>query len=148
MANARKPEQPADVNRRSLVDGRPLMAGVPVRDDDIEPTRGLHSIAILFRVLAALLGVIIFLQVLNGLTSAVEISYGVLIAEVIRLVIFAGLLWGAGDLAELFVKSHHDLRATRILLGRVTYHLGDRSPIAEPRPGEPESGRGRGDATH
>jgi hypothetical protein len=148
MANAFKPEPPADLNRRTVAGGRPLIAGVPVRDDDIEPTRGLHSIAILFRVLAALLGVIIVLQVLNGLTSAVEISYGVLIAEVIRLVIFAGLLWGAGDLAVLFVKSHDDLRASRILLGRVVNQLSQRPAIEEPRPGEPDSGRGRGDATH
>ena len=148
MANAYKPDPPADANRRTVAEGRPLIAGVAVRDDDIEPRRGLHSVAILFRVLAALLGVIIVLQVLNGLTSAVQISYGVLIAEVIRLVIFAGLLWGAGALADLFVKSHDDLRASRILLGRVVSQLSQRPAIEEPRPGEPEPGRGRGDATH
>ena len=148
MANAYKPDPAADVNRRAVDAGRPLIAGVPVRDDDIETRRGLHSVAVLFRVLAALLGVIIVLQLLNGLTSAVEISYGVLLAEVIRLVIFAGLLWGAGDLADLFVKSHDDLRASRILLGRIVNQLGQRPAIDEPRPGEPQSGRGRGDATH
>jgi hypothetical protein len=98
----------------------PVLAGVPVRADDIAPTKGLHSIAILFRVLAGLLGTIIVLQVLNGVTAA-DMSYGVLIAEVIRLVIFAGLLWSAGDLADLFVTSHHDLRSIRIMLARLNH---------------------------
>jgi len=39
----------------------------------------------------------------------------------VRLAIFAGLLWAGGDMAVLCVKSHHDLRATRILMGRVGY---------------------------
>jgi hypothetical protein len=33
------------------------------------------------------------------------------------------LLWAAGDLAVLWVKSHHDLRATRILITRIAYML-------------------------
>jgi hypothetical protein len=109
--------------------GRPIVGGVPVRDHDIESARGLHSVAILFRVLAGLLGVIIVLQVINAVTSIVDISYGVLIVEVIRLVIFAGLLWGAGELADLFVKSHSDLRASRILLGRLISQVGYLSDI-------------------
>lgn len=134
-----------DTNRRTdAAIGTPIIAGVPVRDHDIEPAKGLHSVAMLFRVMAALLGVIIVLQVLNSVTSTVEISYGVLIAEVIRLLIFAGLLWGAGDLADLFVKSHYDLRATRILLGRLEHQDGQRTNGGV----EPESDRGRGDATH
>lgn len=132
---------PSDAERRFFAHGdRPSMAGVPVRADDVEPTRGLHWIAKLFRVLSCLLGVIILLQIANGLTSTVDISYGVLVAEVIRLVIFAGLLWGAGDLADLFVKSHHDLRSSRILLSRINHHLSEASRT------EPRSDAG--DATH
>ena len=117
-----------DGERRVVVyRDRPTIAGVPVRADDVEPTKGLHSIAILFRVLAGLLGVIIVLQILNTIASPLEFSYGALIAESIRLAIFAGLLWGAGELADLFVKSHHDLRSIRILLARLTHQdIGDR----------------------
>ena len=67
--------------------------------------------------------------------------------RVIRLVIFAGLLWGAGDLADLFVQSHHDLRCMRILLARLN-HLAAQASGAEPRSDDGEAGRGRGDATH
>jgi len=103
--------------------GQPEISGVPVRPDDIEPTRGLHSVAILFRVLSGLLGLLMVMQVFLGLTSTVAISFGVLFAEAVRLVIFAGLLWACGDLADLYVKSHYDLRATRIIMSRLNYRV-------------------------
>ena len=82
-------------------------------------------------------------------TSAVrveETAVFLLLAEAIRLVIFAGLLWGGGDLADLFIKSHYDLRASRILLRRLN-KLMDQPPAAH---GEPPAGRGvgRGDGVH
>lgn len=117
---------------------RPKLVGVPVRDDDIEPTASLHWVAGLFRVMAGLLFVLLVLQIALGLTSTVEISYGVLFAEAVRLLIFAGLLWGAGALADLFVKSHHDIRATRILLARIAYRLREDPHTAPP---EDETGR-------
>lgn len=135
-----------DAERRTLPDS-PTLAGVPVRDDDIETAKGLHSIAKLFRGLAAVLVLLIAIQIFNGVTSTVVISVGVLAAEVIRLAIFAGLLWGAGDLADLIVKSHYDLRASRILLGRLTHLVGQQPALGEPRPGDGPR-RGRGDATH
>jgi hypothetical protein len=95
---------------------------------------GLHSVAILFRILAGLLGLIIVLQILNTVTSPLEFSYGALIAESLRLIIFAGLLWGAGELADLFVKSHHDLRSIRILLTRLAnQENGERGATPGPR---------------
>lgn len=117
----------ADVaeRRHGKPNGRPVMAGVTVRPGDVEPTRGLHSVAILFRVLSGLLLFLMAVQVVFGLTSTVEISYGVLFAEAVRLAIFAGLLWGAGDLAELYVKTHYDTRATRILTARMEHRLGE-----------------------
>jgi hypothetical protein len=90
-----------------------------VREDDLEPARGIRVIAALFRGMAVLLLLLMAMQVTLGLTSTVTISFGVLTAEAVRLVIFAGLLWGAGDLAVLAIKSHYDLRATRILAARV-----------------------------
>ncbi len=111
----------------------PKLVGVPVRDHDIEPTVTIHWVAILFRVMAGLLFVLMVLQIALGLTSTVEISYGVLFAEAVRLLIFAGLLWAAGAISDLFVKSHHDLRATRILLARIAYRLRE-DPHAVPPP--------------
>jgi hypothetical protein len=112
-------QEATDGERRfgSRHDG-PVISGIPVREDDVESTRGLHSVAILFRVLAGLLAFIVVLEILNAVTSPVVV-YGALLAEVIRLVILAGLLWGAGELADLFVQSHHDLRSVRITLARL-----------------------------
>ena len=147
MADEFRPQETRDAERRAFME-TPTLAGVPVRDDDIENATGLHSIARLFRGLALVLILLIGVQIFNGVTSTVDLSYGVLAAEAIRLLIFAGLLWGAGDLADLFVKSHYDLRATRILLGRLTRIVGQQQPaLGEPRPGD-DSRRRRGDATH
>ena len=135
-----------DAERRTLL-GAPALAGVPVRDDDIDSANGLYWVAKLFRVMSCVLLLLMAVQVFNGITSTVEMSYGVMAAEAMRLLIFAGLLWGAGDLADLFVKSHHDLRATRILIGRLTHLVGQQSAVGEAPPGD-NPRRGRGDATH
>src|SRR3954468_2615050 len=112
------------VDERSLTTGElPNIDGVRVRGDDIEPVKGLRTIAVIFRGLSIVLLVLMLLQVILAATSAVPLSPGVVIADAVRLIIFAGLLWGAGDLAVLFVKSHHDLRATRILMARVAHTL-------------------------
>jgi len=87
-------------------------------DNALAPAKGLHSIRTLFRILAGMLGLVMVMQVVSGLTGTVDISYGVLIAEAIRLVVYAAILWGAGDLSELFIKSHCDIRAIRILLAQ------------------------------
>jgi hypothetical protein len=42
-----------------------------------------------------------------------------LLVEATRLIVFAGFLWAAGDIAVLLIESNHDLRASRILLGRL-----------------------------
>ena len=124
----------ARTDRRTFKpNGQTHGVNIQLREHDIETTAGLHWVAKLFRVMAGLLVLLMVTQLILGLTSAIEISYGVLVAEALRLTIFAGLLWGAGDLADLFVQSHHDLRAARILLGRLT-HLAEK--------------RDDGDATH
>jgi hypothetical protein len=132
----------ATTDRRIIPPNGQSLAGLPVRDDDIEPTRALRSVAMLFRVMSGLLVLLMVIQVINGLTSTVPLSVGVLIAESMRLVIFAGLLWGAGDLAELFVKSHYDLRATRILLGRLVRMVGEMPGGGAPRLDDDRPDRG------
>jgi hypothetical protein len=113
----------SDAEKRLVGDSEHMLAGVPVREDDIEPAQGIRSIALIFRGMAILILLLMVLQVIFGLTSTVPISIGVLLGDAVRLAIFAGLLWAGGDLAVLWVKSHHDLRATRILMARVAYML-------------------------
>jgi hypothetical protein len=111
------------VETRNSVEDRPHMAGVAVREDDLESVKGIRAIAILFRGMAIVLVILAALQAFLAATESVPMSPGVVVAEVVRLLIFAGLLWGAGDLAVLAVKSHHDLRATRILTARLAHMI-------------------------
>jgi hypothetical protein len=115
---------------RRVASERPQIAGIVVREDDIETVKGIRAIALLFRGMAVLLLLLMAAQVVFGLTSTVPLSPGVLFADAVRLIIFAGLLWGSGELAVLWVKSHYDIRAQRILTARIAYmlqqELGDR----------------------
>lgn len=129
---------------RISVEDRPNIDGVSVREDDIEPVKGIRTIAVIFRGMAVILLLLMLLQVVFAVTSTVPLSVGVVTAEAVRLIIFAGLLWGAGDLAVLFVKSHYDLRATRILMARVDYmirQMGVADGRLPPEDREPRSGR-------
>ena len=110
-------------HRHEVEEDQPNLSGVPVREEDIEPVKGIRTVAILFRGMAIILLTLMALQVFFAATSTVPLSVGVVTAEAVRLIIFAGLLWGAGDLAVLFVKSHYDLRATRILTARVAHMM-------------------------
>ena len=119
--------------------------GVPVREADIEPVKGIRTIAVIFRGMAIILILLMALQVFFAVTATVPLSIGVVTADAVRLIIFAGLLWGAGDLAVLFVKSHYDLRATRILVARLNYtvrQLGEADGRIPPEEDGPRSGRG------
>lgn len=111
------------VDTRQENDKRPSLSGVPVREDDVESAKGIRTIAVLFRGMAIVLLILAALQVFFAVSSTVPLSIGVVAAEVVRLVIFAGLLWGAGDLAVLGIKSHYDLRATKILAARMEYMM-------------------------
>lgn len=129
---------------RVSVEDRPNIDGVSVREDDIEPVQGIRTVAIVFRGMAIILVLLMILQVFFAMTSTVPLSVGVVTADAVRLIIFAGLLWGAGDLAVLFVKSHYDLRATRILMARVAYTLrqmGEADGRLPPENDAPRSGR-------
>lgn len=100
-----------------------MLAGIQVREEDIEPQTGLHFVALLFRALAVLLLILMIAQLVLGLGNPAPGAVGVLLGESVRLLVFAGLLWGAGDLADLLIKSHYELRAARILLARQTHMM-------------------------
>ena len=98
-------------------------AGMDVREDDLEPHAGLRYIARLFKVLAILLVLLLIAELVIGIARGGETALPTLMIEATRLIVFAAFLWAAGDLALMFIESNHDLRATRILVGRLNGRL-------------------------
>jgi hypothetical protein len=90
-----------------------------VRDEDLEPHEGLRYIARLFKVLSVLLILMLIFEVIIGVVQQGSSSIPTLVVEATRLIVFACFLWGGGDLALMLIESNHDLRATRILVGRL-----------------------------
>ena len=90
-----------------------------VRDEDLEPHEGLRYVAKLFKALALLLMFMLIAEIIIGLQQDGTAAIGNLLVEATRLIVFAGFLWGAGDMAMMLIESNHDLRAARILLGRL-----------------------------
>ena len=108
-----------------------------VRDVDLEPHAGLRYIARLFKVLAILLLLLLVAELVIGVVHEGQTALPTLLIEATRLVVFAGFLWGAGDMALMFIESNHDLRATRILVGRLNGRLQrimQHQGIEEPAP--------------
>jgi hypothetical protein len=101
-------------------------AGPPesrVRDDDLEPHAGLRYVARLFKVLAILLMLLLVAEIIIGFSQQGGAAVGTLLIEATRLIVFAGFLWGIADIALMLIESNHDLRATRIIVGRINAKL-------------------------
>lgn len=94
-----------------------------VREEDLEPHAGLRYVARLFKVLAILLGIMLIAEIIIGLTQQGSAAAVTLLVEATRTIVFAGLLWGIGDIALMLIESNHDLRATRILIGRMNQNI-------------------------
>lgn len=108
-----------------------------VRTTDLEPYVALRYIARLFKVLAALLLVMMIGEIVTGLMMQGRGAIITLLTETTRLIVLAGLLWGAGDIAILLIDLGHDIRVSRILLGRMNAHMHEQ----QARPGETEQQR-------
>ena len=121
-SSVRSPGDP-DADQRQESNDRPTLVGVTVREDDIETVKGIRAVAWLFRGMAVVLLLLAIVQAISAITATVPLSIGVLAAEEVRLIIFAGLLWVIGDLAVLWIKSHYDIRAQRILMARIEYMM-------------------------
>ena len=106
-------------------DSRPMLAGIQVREEDLEPQKGLDIASMLFRIAAVVILVLALGQFFAWWVNQPPggAGVGLLIGDTIRLIVFAGLLWAAGDLASLAIKTHYDIRAARILLARQTYMM-------------------------
>src|SRR5919202_1584820 len=73
-------------------------------------------------------------ETIAGVMRQGTAAIATLLGEVSRLVVLAGLLWGAGDLAILLIDVGHDVRAARILLGRqATQHSRELKEASAPR---------------
>jgi hypothetical protein len=123
----------ADEHRRAAgVD--PLFG---VRTADIEPYTGLRYLSKLFRMIAVVLVLLLIAEVVTGIVRDGAEALTTLLAEVSRLIVLAGLLWGAGDLAILLIDVGHDVRAARILISRQTAHLAHHHDVPPAVPARP-----------
>lgn len=96
-----------------------------VRADDLEPYVGLRYLSKLFKLMAIILLLLLVAEIITGLVAQGSAAIPTLLAETSRLIVLAGLLWGSGDLAILLIDMGHDVRAGRILLGRIQLHQSD-----------------------
>lgn len=112
---------PVEKRHREAEDRLPAEARV--REEDLEPFAALRYIAWLFKMLAILLLLLLVAEVALGLVQAGTGALVNLLVEATRLLVFAGLLWGGGDIALMLIESNHDLRATRILVARLQKQL-------------------------
>jgi len=114
---------PAGGERRTEGPDDTTPAPMLVREDDLEPHAGLRYIARLFKLLSILLILLLLGEIVINLVRQGSDAIPLLLVEATRLIVFAGLLWGAADLALMLIESNHDLRATRILVGRLNGRL-------------------------
>ena len=112
--------------------GTPQQVAIGVRESDLEPYVGLRYLSKLFRLMAIVLLLLLVAESVTGLVRQGTAAVPTLLAEASRLIVFAGLLWGAGDLAILLIDLGHDVRATRILLARqLAHHMGEHHTLPE-----------------
>lgn len=93
---------------------------LPMRDEDYDHLRGIRIVAILLKSVAVILILVMVAQVYFTLTdpSGMPVTPGTIMGEAVRLLAFAAFLWGGADLAMMLTRSHHETRATRILIQR------------------------------
>lgn len=94
-----------------------------VRTQDLEPYVTLRYIARLFKILAVLMVVMMIGEVVTGLMTDAGAALPTLIAEITQMLVLAGLMWGVGDITVLLIDLGHDIRVSRILLGRINAEL-------------------------
>jgi uncharacterized protein (DUF697 family) len=98
-----------------------------VRTEDLEPYVALRYVARLFKILAALLLIMLLGEVITGVVQDGVKSLMTLLGEATRMVVQAGFLWAAGDITILVIDAGHDLRVARILLGRINAAMHERA---------------------
>lgn len=121
---------------------RPTLAGVEVREADLETQKGLHFAATIIRACAIVIAILAIWQLYDWYRHQPPggIGIGVLVGDTVRLVVTAALLWAVAELADLMVKPHYVLRASRIRLARQPSTLReiciDKDSLPSNAPGE------------
>jgi len=98
-----------------------------VRTEDLEPYVALRYIALLFKILAVLLLIMLLGEVVTGFIRDGIHAFMTLLGEATRLFVLAGMLWAGGDIAIMIIDAGHDLRVARILLGRINAAMHERA---------------------
>lgn len=86
----------------------------------LEPHSSLRYIGKLFKGLAVAVLLLLLAEVGLGIWQDGLQALPLLLLEIAQLLVFVGLLWGAGDLTYLVVETNHDVRATRVLLWQLS----------------------------
>jgi hypothetical protein len=116
-----------------------------VRAEDTEPYVGLQYVARLFKVVAMVVIVALTAEIVAALVMEGPDALLPLFLELLQGAVLAAVLWGASDLTLLFIDVGHDVRAQRVLLGRMSARLGGGFDVADappqqtrraPRPGD------------
>lgn len=128
------PPDPArqDEPWRAEQDDRTRRDPAAIRAEDTEPYMALQYVARLFKVAAMVVVVALLAEVVAGIILEGAGAILPLLAEVIRGVVLASILWGAGDLTLLLIDVGHDVRAARVLLGRLSARAGSGPAEREP----------------
>lgn len=145
----RMTQAPRDAYVREHGDGEHRAPRVPagrdpwaIRAEDTEPYVGLQYVARLFKIVAMLVVVALVAEAVATIAFIPSEGTGALFTlftEVIQGGVLAAMLWGASDLTLLFIDVGHDVRAARVLLGRLSARAGHpEHPEARRNDGEPE----------
>lgn len=91
-----------------------------IRAEDTEPYVALQYVARLFKVVAMVVVVALTAELIAGIWLEGAVALLPLSFEIVRGIVLAAILWGAGDLTLLLIDVGHDVRAARVLLGRLS----------------------------
>jgi hypothetical protein len=91
-----------------------------IRAEDTEPYVGLQYIARLFKIVSFLVLIAMVLEIVLGVAAEGVSALLPLLAEVVRAGVLAAILWGSADVVLLLIDLGHDVRASRVLLGRIS----------------------------
>lgn len=105
-----------------------------IRAEDTEPYIGLQYVARLFKIVAMVVIVALTAEIVAALVMEGPSALLPLILEILQGAVLAAVLWGASDLTLLFIDVGHDVRAARVLLGRMTARVGGGFDPAQPPP--------------
>lgn len=114
-----------------------------IRAEDTEPYVGLQYVARLFKIVAMVVIVALTAEIVAALVMEGPDALLPLFLELLQGAVLAAVLWGASDLTLLFIDVGHDVRAARVLLGRMSARIGqgfdpaDPPGTAAPRPRQP-----------